>query len=153
MGGFCFDSIFIRNPLASSSEWLREKSFSLRGFHEEDFKGEEHEEQEHNYAKRNSTQLPKKRVRQKDARTIPPRGYEWAQLGGAVVRIILNYTLYVSCTLTNLRGMLNNGLFDCPDTKLFGNNKYYDYDITVRVSRTTTHAVQSFLTPRYGSRN
>ena len=40
----------------SSSEWLREKSFSLRGFHEEDFKEEEHEEQEHNYAKRNSTQ-------------------------------------------------------------------------------------------------
>ena len=118
----------------SSSEWLREKSFSLRGFHEEDFKEEEHEEPEHNYAKRNSTQLPKKRVRQKDARTIPPRGYEWAQLGGAIVRIIINYTLYVSCTLTSLRGMLNHGLFDCSDTRLFGNNQYYDYDITVRVS-------------------
>ena len=117
----------------SSSEWLREKSFSLRGFHEEDFKEEEHEEPEHNYAKRNSTQLPKKRVRQKDARTIPPRGYEWAQLGGTVVRIIINYTLYVSCTLTSLRGMLNHGLFDCSDTRLFGNNQYYDYDITVRV--------------------
>ena len=41
--------------------------------------------------------------------------------------------------------MLNNGLFDCPDTKLFGNNKYYDYDITVRVSR------RSGVFSRFGS--
>ena len=43
--------------------------------------------------------------------------------------------------------MLNNGLFDCSDTKLFGNNQYYDYDITVRVSiqRCIQSSLQSFV--------